>query len=258
MSFSINGITAATLNVELSEAPGTLVGFGREIPSTPINLRDGEVRTTARLADAARELQLVGVVKGTSAAVLRTRMDTLVAALTPSSALLILDDQPGRRHVVTCTRLQVQPIGPQFVALQAAFAATFKALTPFAEDVTATTVSGITTTPVALPLGTGIVRPVITITGAATNPILTLRNSSGVTIGTMNFTGLSLGAGIPLVIDCEALTVKNNGTPAPAALAAGDFFALDVAAQGVYASSAWPTLACSSGTAVASYRRTWR
>lgn len=106
-----------------------------------------------------------------------------------------------------------------------------------------------------LPLGTGPVRPVLTISGVAVNPSITLYNSLGALVGTMVLTVTTISTDI-LVIDCDAKTIKLNGVNRVDLLTSGDFFTIDPADPAF--NGLGPTIASSSGALSISYRRTWR
>jgi hypothetical protein len=135
-------------------------------------------------------------------------------------------------------------------------------LDPLRYTITPTTVT-LSSTPAACALGTALTFPVVTVTGACTNPTITLKTSTGTTVGSLSITG-SVGAGESLVIDCGAALVSlvagGVSTPKLDWWTGGDFFALDPA-DGVYATSAWPTLAITtaSGTPAGSvtYSQRW-
>lgn len=107
-----------------------------------------------------------------------------------------------------------------------------------------------------LPLGTGPIRPVVTITDASTNPVITLYNSAGVPVASMALT-ITTVAGDTLVIDMGAKTIKKNGVSAIGSLTTGDFFSIDPIDQANFG-GAGPAINTSSGALSVSYYRSWR
>ncbi len=108
-------------------------------------------------------------------------------------------------------------------------------------------------------LGTQPSAGIIRIMGAATNPVITYRDSGGTSQGSMTFT-VTLAGTEYLEIDLALKTVKKyaSGTMSDAisTWTAGDFFVTDPA-HGSYALFGQPTLTCSSGTAIYVYTRRW-
>jgi len=107
----------------------------------------------------------------------------------------------------------------------------------------------------ALPLGTGPVRPVLTINGAATNPTITLYNNQGAAVGAMALT-VTTSATDVLVIDSDAKTIQLNGVNHLDYITTGDFFTIDPEEPGY--DGAGPSFATTSGALSVSYRRAWR
>jgi phage-related protein len=142
---------------------------------------------------------------------------------------------------------------------------------PLAYKTTSESVSFTTAT--AIPLGTATskgnisVPSKIRITGAASFPILTYKNSAGATIAEMSFTGYSPLASDFIEIDLArglvTKSVSGQVSNAMNALAPGwNFPALDPA-DGVYLTSSWPTLEITSvlgpvGTGLATYTKAYR
>lgn len=102
---------------------------------------------------------------------------------------------------------------------------------------------------------------IITITGAATNPTLTYKDYTGVTVGTMAFT-LTVAAGDSIVIDCGRRTVNKivSGVTSNcmSTLTAGYTFPALSPDDASFTASLWPTLATSAGTGSVTYYRAWR
>lgn len=119
-------------------------------------------------------------------------------------------------------------------------------------DRLATVVEDIGSTPVEVPQGSSASLPVVTITGAATDPVLIGRDEEGTEIGRLGLIH-TLGAVVEVEIDMANHTVTYPaGTPANG-LATMDFentwfFSLP---------KGTPTLEVTSGTATAEYRKRW-
>jgi phage-related protein len=107
-----------------------------------------------------------------------------------------------------------------------------------------------------MPLGTGPVRPLVRITGASLNPVITLYNKAGVAVGSITLTVTTI-AGDVLEVDMDAKTVKKNGVSSLSSISAGDFFSIDPADQTNFGAPG-PRIDSSSGAVTTEYRRTWR
>lgn len=107
----------------------------------------------------------------------------------------------------------------------------------------------------AVPLGTGPVRPLLRIDGAAVNPTIALVDANGTTVGSITLTVTTI-AGDVLLIDCNTKTITLNGAPRLDILTSGDFFTIDPI-DGNFAGTG-PRITTSSGALSFSYRRTWR
>lgn len=107
-----------------------------------------------------------------------------------------------------------------------------------------------------LPLGTGPIRPLVTITGASTNPVISLYNKAGVVVASLSLTISTVGGDV-LAIDMDAKTIKKNGVSAISSILAGDFFSIDPADQANFGAPG-PRIDSSSGATSVAYYRTWR
>lgn len=100
---------------------------------------------------------------------------------------------------------------------------------------------------VDVPLGTALVRPVVTVDLASFT--LTYRDSGGTQQAQLQVSGAST---TPVTVDMEARTITTANGGEIDTLASGDFFALDPR-DGDYPSSTWPTVELSGGTGTATF-----
>ena len=252
---SINGVDLGTLGFGVSDP--------RSLWNTPVASSEGIavpgragqlVPQASSIALASRTIDVVGELTGTSRADFLTKLDVLKAALA-GPLTVVLAEQPTRQYTARTLSVTVTNSGPVFLQRSQEVTLSLVCDDPYAYDVTLQVVGFGAAT--AIPLGTAPSRGIITITGAAVNPVLTYKNASGTTIETMGFTR-TLAGGDTLTIDLDRFlvtrTVGGVATNDLAALTSGDFLELSPL-DGVYASSSWPTLAVSAGSGSISYRR---
>lgn len=206
-----------------------------------------------------RELTLEGAVVGTSHADLVAKLDGLKRWLANGVLQVVTNHDTTRYHECRLVRAPVVVLVPAFITTAARVTITLVAHDPCAHASSQTTVN-FTTTAQACALGSAISRAVITITGPATNPLLTLADASGATLETLGFT-LSLGASDTLVIDTQRKTARKT-ISSVTSNAIGDittntavtFLALDPR-DGSQLAGTWPSLKVSSGSGSAVYRK---
>lgn len=121
-------------------------------------------------------------------------------------------------------------------------------------------VVGFTTTPGAVQVGDfARAAGIILISGAATDPVVTLRNFRGEVVGGMAFQQ-ALTASQALEVDLyeEVIWLRSGGTRtrADASLVDGDFFEFRPEHRGP--SGAWPTIEVSDGFGLLTHRALWR
>lgn len=252
----INTLDAkTTYGFTLDSAPGWLDTPRREIPSAKV-LRRGGARVLDNPRDQVRQLTLRGTVTGTTAQDARDKIDALKLALSlPTGAQFTFDDLLTRYVIARCESFRVPPFGPSMIQRKLAVEILLTAHDPYSYATTLTTVAG--NTP-ALPLGTGPMRPVITLTGAVTNPVITWKNNAGATVGTLSFT-VTMIAGDVLIVDSDAKTVKLNGVNRLDLIASGDFFTFDPAEPQFQNPYGTFTVAPAPATSIStSYRKSWR
>lgn len=278
MIFGVTAFSAAAFSaMSLAEAPGpaSSVSFNeasarenfgllveqvagwrdipaRQWPTAAIPLRQGLTRQASAAAESTRELRIAGHVKGDSVGDARAKLDALALALEHDPVRLRFPDNLTRYVNAQLTRGVTTPAGPQFIQRILPVELLFTAFDPYFYDQDVTVIV-LSAAAMRLGLGTAPSRPVLTVRGPATNPVITLRDANGATLQTLGLT-ITLVAGDTLVVDCDALTIKlNSVTSRIDALTSGDFLTMDPVSAGQQ-----PTLALSSGTGEATYRRAWR
>lgn len=236
--------------------------------SSEVPNRAGEVLLASTPKVLGRTITVTGALVATSTTALRTALDALKYRLDAGLLDLRLVDDTTRRHMGYCTHLTTeQPEAGQFRQRNLLVTLTFKVLDPYRRDVTLSSVTFTAAT--AMPLGTAPVRPQLIRLSATVNtvtsPIVTLKNSSGTIVGTMDFTGASILSGDKIEINCEnrtiVKTVSGVASDASSLLASGDFLTLDPQ-DGDFTTSAWPSLTKASGglgtlTALCEFYRRW-
>ena len=263
----LNGNDATTTyGFELVEAPGLLAMGGHTYQTAAVVQRTGVLLGTARPTIEARQLRLQGYITGSTLADAVSKLDTLKAAIgtAPCSIRTAWDTTRQYWGVLTAA-----PAGPNSAYWQTYLAVEldFLLFDPLSYKTTSETVA-FTTGATAIPLGTApskgnrAVTSKITITGAATTPILIYKNSAGVEVSRMSFTGYSPLSGDTIEIDIARglveKVVSGLRSNAMGDLAAGwTFPALDPA-DGVYLTSSWPTLEVTSGSGSITYTKAYR
>jgi phage-related protein len=247
----INTVDAATLGFTLSDAPGWLDAPPRQTPSAGVIGREGETALAAAV-EATRRVTLRGTIMAATAALARGKVDSFKLALLANPLKLTFSDN-ATRYVSGAleTFAASADVGP-FVQEGLKVEAAIRLLNPLSYDIAQTNIAF----GARLPLGTGPVRPVITINGAATNPTFSLFNSAGTIVASITITIATI-VGDTLIVDMDAKTVKKNGVNQIAAVTAGDFFTVDPADQANFG-GVGPLIATSSGNGNITYFRSWR
>lgn len=257
MTLVINGIDADTLGFTPARAPGSSVGLLLTLPDLAVPGRAGKRLASLNRDDEPRELIVEGDVVGTSRADLGAKLDMLLAVCEQTTpTVLVFADASTRQIAGALTGWVTTFYGPQQVAVRASVKLTFKCHDPYFVDTSLTTVSGIGSTYTALALGNATVRPTLTIAAGAVSPTISLRDYTDTVVQTMAFSGYTPTD--PLVIDCDAMTIMENGVSKIDTLTGGNFLELNPRVVARYALSDWPTINISAGTMSVSYRKAWR
>ena len=260
MTWTINGTDPRTLGLIISDVSGWIDAPELQYAAITVPGRPGQLIINPTPDVAPIRYIARGIVEGTDVATCRANVDKLKALFASVSGIAVgFLDQPGRAVTAYCTHFAHPVVAAQMISRKIAVEIGLVAFDPYEYDTAAQNIA-LTAAAANLALGTGPVRPVITITGASVNPVFTLKNSAGTVIGSLALT-ITTVAGDSLVIDCAKCTIRLNGVNRLNALTGGDFFTLDVVAQGVFGSSSWPTLTVAglgTGTAAAVYKKAWR
>ena len=253
----INGVELGTLGFKVREARGIWNTPVASSEGTPIPHRAGQLVPPADTVKiASRTIDIIGWLRGTSRADFLTKLDVLKALLIGPLTVRRAEDDT-REHRARLLSLTMTETGPVFLQRTQELVLSLWCDDPYAYDASDQTVNFGAAT--AVPLGTAPSTGVITITGAAVDPVITLKDPSGTVLETMGFTR-TLGAGDTLAIDLEqflvTLTVGGVDSNDIAALTSGTFFTLDPRDADVYAGD-YPTLEVSAGTGQLVYRRAY-
>lgn len=252
----INDLDAkTTYGVTITDAPGWADAPPRATPSAAV-LKRGGARVLGDPRDQPRQISLRGWIHGTSTQDARNKADAFKLAMKRlTGAKMSFDDYPTRYVVARCDSLRIPALSMSMATEKLQFEATLTAHDPYSYDNALTTIAGNTQ---PLPQGTGPSRPIITLTGAVVNPVLTLKNNAGVTVGTFGIT-VTMIAGDILVIDCDAKTLKLNGVNRLDLSTTGDFFLIDPADPQFQTPYPTITVAPVPGTSISTgYRKSWR
>jgi phage-related protein len=238
----------------LESAPAWLDSPPYDTPAAQV-LKRGGLRVLDNPRAGARQLTIRGTIRGTTAADARTKADAFKLALSKRiGAKFVFDDILTRYVMARLQSFRIPPYGPSMLQKDLSVEASFLAHDPYSYETS--TVGPVTldgTSGAHQTLGTGPSRPVITLTGAQTNPTLNLWDTTSlISLGTMQFT-LTMIAGDVLVIDCDAKTVKLNGVNRLDALTGGDFLVFDPLTD---ASPSIQLLGGGAGTYT--YRKSWQ
>lgn len=217
--------------------------------------RAGVLEVAAYPQVAPRTFLVSGALGAATPAALETALDTLKGKFVGATQRARFVNNATREWVVRLAECTVTPFpGPQFLHVYRQVTLKLLALDPYGYDTSNTVVGSIGNSDVAVAQGSAPSRPVIRVTGAATNPLLTYKNGGGTTLRTMQLT-CSIAGGDYVEVDSALMTIKKSVSSvisdALDYLTSGDFIVFDPA-------DGTPTLRCSSGTGQATYKKAWR
>lgn len=260
----LNGVDVAELGFGVARVEG--FRRGPEAAWTSVSRPQMPGAVPVGRTYAPRPIDIVGSIKGDSLEDLQERLDQLVglaAARQPCEIVLAGLNDAKKIEADFREPYVTEMPGGQWAILLWDLSLSFVATrNPFWQELTATDIGPIQTTPVALPQGTGPSYPVVRIAGPATDPVVIVRDRTGAEYGRMGFTA-TLSNGEYLVIDTRRFTVYRNttglpnvGDSVPHLWTSGEFFHVPTEVFNHHA-EAWPSAACSSGSARFIYPRQW-
>lgn len=261
--WTVNGVNPNTYGLKVAGVPGWETAPALDYISQQVPGRAGNLLLRPTPQIGSRRLSAEAMVVGTSNADLLTKLDALKALFSAPSLVVVMDNRPARQ--ITC-RLDggfaVTPGEVSMITRKLPVSFTLVADDPWWYDTTLTTVAGIALIPAntAMPQGTAPVSPVVTATCTANVALLDLAlyNSAGALLAEL-LLSRAFVIGDVVVIDMANKTVKVNGINSLVSIFSGDFFQLDVSAQGDFLTSAWPKIGRSASFTVdVSYRKAWR
>jgi hypothetical protein len=191
------------------------------------------VRLNASPTGGVRSVTIQGTVVAATSALLTTNIRNLRGYCAQAVALKTLHDANSFLQV-SKVHATVSPHYPLTGLRAAEVTIEFEAADPFWYATSQTTAT-FTAAPASTPLGTADSYPLVRITGALTNPTITVKDSGGVTVATMALTITLANAAHYVEIDCAPITgrtiVKHTGSLSAAedTLTSGDFFGFLVA-----------------------------
>lgn len=251
----------ATLGFRLSRPAGWLDLPPRTHPQAVRAALPGAI-LSGPIYEGTRKLTLDGVIDATTADIARANRDALLLQiLRTQPARLVFADQPTRYIDAYLEAKTVGADGPVLINRTLRTVLNFLVLNPYYYDITRTTDILDSSGGGRFRLGTAPSWPVLTISGASTNPAFILyRNDSQLALGQLGLT-LSTVAGDTLVIDMAAKTIKKNGVSVLSAITSGDFFSMDPATAqvGLGVNQAdRPYIVGGSGSGTTTFHRAWR
>ena len=256
----INSLDAqATYGFVMSDAPSWLDMPPRTTPSQAVLNKQGAI-VTAATVEAPKRLTLNGFVTSATAAQTRTNIDALKAALlAPAGVQLTFSDNSTRFITCTLDNFTVQWSGPALIERRLRVTIQMTAYDPYFYDISLSSVAF----NIATSIGTGIIRPVLTLTGALASPIIiSLKDEASVVVSAMTLTLTTVG-GDTVVIDNDARTIKRNGASIIGTMTGGDFFAIEATDPRFNTAPFWFFIMTANGVSgnaqgSVSWRRAWR
>jgi hypothetical protein len=255
----LNELDLGTLGFVVEAVDGLRDGPSVKWPTVTLPGRAGALVLDGRPSSAPRQITIHGTLRGGTVAGLMTALGQLQGVLRGGALELRAVDTTDR--MVLCRYRERSTVGtfPQLTSPDAKVVIALEAADPYWYARQPTMVVGPAAFRVSCPLGAVPSAPVTQILGAATNPVLTYRNSAGDSQGTMGFT-VTLASTDYLEIDHHhrrittyASGVSSDGT---ALFTSGDWLTL-YPEDGDSVLSVWPTLETSAGSLVVSYRKAW-
>jgi len=190
--------------------------------------RQGNIAVEPGLALAPRNITVRGAIQQDTFQELKDAIQELSGRLFNISTVRFIDNT-DRESNVRIIGYSTVPFAAQFDAREYAFNFTLLGLDPFIFE-TALTSDTFTSTKTALALGNAISKPLITINGPVTDPVITYRNAASVILETTGLT-VVIASGDKVEIDSADHSIIHtiSATPSntPELLTSGTFIDLD-------------------------------
>jgi|GEM_PF-3612460 len=253
----VNEFDLARLGFVVENVPELRSGASMRYQEATAPGMAGNLLLSALPQMGSRPITVRGVLRASSAAALLAAHDELQERLQAGDIEVRVVDAMDRFLVCRYRDRSITPIDPQFLNTTHRCDFVLEAVDPLWYDRDPVPLAAPTGGLIRCLLGTAPIWPVIHLMGAATNPVITLKNAAGDTVGTMTLT-VTLAAGDYLVIDCGAGTitkyVSGAATDGLSQLTAGDFPVISPE-NGDAVAGALPTLSVSAGSLAVFYRR---
>lgn len=255
----LNDYDTSRLGFFLRRADGRLAGLSARDRTTGLPKRVGTVPLAREAETAERRIIVLGTIKQATMAGVISSRNELKARFYRGVVEVRFEDDPDKVYYVLAEDADLRGTDPEFVNPVSEVTLTMSCRDPLIYA-RYPTVVGFNATKAACPLGTAISLPVLKVSGAVTNPVITYRDVRGASKRTMGFT-VALLATEYLEVDCERMQIKKYtagvAANAESTLTSGDFIQLDPQdADDVTA--VWPTLEVSpAASCEAHYRKAW-
>lgn len=258
---TVDGVDLTTHGFTVANATGVWEWADVTLAEQPIYRKPGVTLINDEPTVAVREIAISGTFVGTDEDDFEAKLlavKQLFGVRGRKDLMLVFGNETTRQITARYVGLSGGPTGPQMAQRKVPFTFKFRALIPYYEDTTDTTLGPVAAaTPVAIPLGTDVTAGTTTVAfgGSAATVTLTYKTYGGATAGTMLLTHAFVNTD-SLVIDHDAATITLNGTRNDTLLTSGDFLRFDPA-DGDAALAHWPTIETDAGTLTVVYRRRW-
>jgi len=188
-----------------------------ELPGVEIEGHDGQVIDAGMIRLKPRDIRVTGTLQGLSKDDADRIREMVAGFVYRANPLKLYRHELSERHMLVYAQTidhayLTGRYGGRLFTLDIGFRAANPALLGADQSVTVTAASADVNNP-----GTAPVSPVVTITGAITNPVVT-NTTTGQTLALT----LALAAGEPVVVDCERFRATKGGVSVVSAL--GDAF----------------------------------
>ena len=254
----VDGTDLSTLGVVIEDVRRYRDGVTMKLPNASVPGRFGHVLLTRLGRPDTRLIEVRGwiIPSDESLTTLLSNNDKIKYLLRRGDHNVTFSDAPTRYHIVRMETPQALTVDPALIQIAHRIRWRLRAVDPRSFSTTQDSIAFSTAT--AMPQGSAPTFPTINIVGAWSGGVITYKAFSGATVQTMDFTGVTVGAGNTFSIDTRTGIITNNGIWQPDALVGGDFIVLDPN-DGDFTASEWPTLEItgSPASATAVYNRAY-